>query len=227
MLALALARPQLTAGVLGFALVTGAVASNAFYGQPSAHPGPLAVTRAMVPSTATAVAAAEVPEAWQPSNDPRIMTVPLVADLQLLLREAGYYNAAIDGRPGQATDMAIRQFQADRGLTVDGTATPYLLSQVRQLTAAVPSPDENPQEDSVAGIIEGLGGGSSALGSGLVRNIQSELTAASVAELSADGILGEQTRAAIRSFQALEGMDVTGEPSEPLLDRLREVTGRS
>ena len=154
------------------------------------------------------------------------MTVPLVADVQLLLREAGYYQSAIDGRPGQATDIAIRRFQTERGLTVDGIATPYLVSQIRQLTAAIPSPDERPQEDSVAGIIEGLGSESASLGSGLVRNIQSELTAASVAELSADGILGEQTRAAIRTFQALEGLDVTGEPSEPLLDRLREVTGR-
>ncbi|MCQ0988841.1 peptidoglycan-binding domain-containing protein [Jiella marina] len=57
----------------------------------------------------------------------------------------------------------------------------------------------------------------------VVRRIQSALTTAQVAELKADGIPGERTRAAIRTFEALEGMEVTGEPDLRLLERLAEI----
>lgn len=57
----------------------------------------------------------------------------------------------------------------------------------------------------------------------MVRRIQSALTTAQVAELKADGIPGERTREAIRTFQALEGMEVTGEPDLRLLERLAEI----
>ena len=61
----------------------------------------------------------------------------------------------------------------------------------------------------------------------LVRQIQEKLGAARVADIVADGILGERTKAAIRTFQALESLDVTGEPSREVLARLEAVsTGR-
>jgi hypothetical protein len=40
-----------------------------------------------------------------------------------------------------------------------------------------------------------------------------------------DGIVDDRTRAAISRFQELDGQEVDGEPSEALLDALREVTG--
>ena len=57
----------------------------------------------------------------------------------------------------------------------------------------------------------------------LVKKIQTALTNAQVAQLQPDGIAGEKTRAAIRTFQALEGMKVTGEPDAELLEHLAEV----
>ena len=38
-----------------------------------------------------------------------------------------------------------------------------------------------------------------------------------------DGMIGSNTRAAIRDFQKTHGLPVTGEPSEELLERLREA----
>ncbi len=38
-----------------------------------------------------------------------------------------------------------------------------------------------------------------------------------------DGMIGANTRAAIRDFQKTHGLPVTGEPSEALLERLREA----
>lgn len=45
--------------------------------------------------------------------------LPAVA-IQRALKNAGYYRGAIDGRVGARTKEAIRNFQRDHGLTVDG-----------------------------------------------------------------------------------------------------------
>lgn len=42
----------------------------------------------------------------------------------------------------------------------------------------------------------------------------------------ADGLMGDKTRFAIREYQTTMGLDVTGEPSQSLLENLREVAGR-
>ena len=60
-------------------------------------------------------------------------------------------------------------------------------------------------------------------GAELVKRIQSGLTAASVADLTPDGIVGERTRSAIRTFEALEGLEVTGAPDPRILERLIEI----
>ncbi|MGA1283556.1 MAG: peptidoglycan-binding domain-containing protein [Prochlorothrix sp.] len=43
-----------------------------------------------------------------------------IVEIQSLLQEWGYYWGAIDGIRGPVTEAAIREFQADRGLVVDG-----------------------------------------------------------------------------------------------------------
>ncbi|MDA0703223.1 MAG: SEL1-like repeat protein, partial [Proteobacteria bacterium] len=42
----------------------------------------------------------------------------------------------------------------------------------------------------------------------------------------ADGLMGDRTRFAIREYQTTMGLDVTGEPSQSLLENLRAVAGR-
>ena len=191
------------------------------------------MTRAV--DTARSIAAVPaVPQPWRPVNDPRIMTVPLVEEVQVLLAEAGLYQAEIDGRPGQATDRAIRTFQAERGLRVDGMATPLLLTQIRQMAAENGSARPDGQQyASLDDLMSDLPTGGIDIpildeepaDPELVKRVQAGLTGASVAELKADGIMGEQTRAAIRTFQELEGLEVTGEPSEALLARLDAIGG--
>lgn len=43
-----------------------------------------------------------------------------VTTLQTALKNAGYYNGAIDGKAGAGTQDAISRFQADQGLKADG-----------------------------------------------------------------------------------------------------------
>ncbi|MDD5634414.1 MAG: peptidoglycan-binding domain-containing protein [Candidatus Omnitrophica bacterium] len=45
-------------------------------------------------------------------------------DIQLALKDAGFYNGAIDGEIGKNTKKAIKDFQKANGLQVDGTVGP-------------------------------------------------------------------------------------------------------
>ncbi len=44
------------------------------------------------------------------------------ADIQIALKNAGFYNGPIDGKMGSYTRKAIREFQKENGLEVDGVA---------------------------------------------------------------------------------------------------------
>jgi len=160
-----------------------------------------------------------VVEPWTPVNDPRIMSVPLVREVQQVLKTHGFYLGEIDGRPGQATDLAVRAFQEKQGLQIDGVITPLLLAQVRQYGAVNPTPggDDRSLEERVAEL------NAQQADRELVRQIQAGLANARVAELKADGIMGAQTRAAIRTFQTQQGLAVTGEAEPEVLKKLTEL----
>ncbi|WP_279477798.1 peptidoglycan-binding protein [Aureimonas sp. SK2] len=218
------ARPALFGGIAVFSISAGLVADNALNRQAGPHRHPMLVTRGFEPQAPAVRPVREAAAKPAPiGNDPRILAFPLVREVQSLLAEQGYYSAEVDGRAGQATDLAIRAFQKDRGLRVDGMATPLLLTQIRaagQVEEIDPTQVASLESPDVAS--DASGGG----GSELVRQIQAGLSDAKVADLRADGILGERTRAAIRTFQALESLDVTGEPSQEVLDRLRAIAAR-
>lgn len=55
-----------------------------------------------------------------------------VRELQQLLQTAGYYHANIGGNFGPLTDAAVRSFQRDHGLVVDGWAGPQTMAALRQ-----------------------------------------------------------------------------------------------
>lgn len=43
-----------------------------------------------------------------------------VSQVQTALKNQGFYNGAVDGKFGSATETAVKAFQTDRGLTADG-----------------------------------------------------------------------------------------------------------
>ncbi len=215
------ARPALFGGIAVFSISAGLVADNALNRQAGPHRHPMLVTRAGEPAAAPVRSAQRETTPAPIGNDPRIIAFPQVREVQTLLADQGYYQAEVDGRAGQATDMAIRAFQKAKGLRVDGMATPLLLTQLRQAGHVEEIDPTQVASLETAGIASDASSGG---GSDLVRQIQAGLSDARVAELQADGILGERTKAAIRTFQALEGMDVTGEPSQEVLDRLRSLS---
>lgn len=90
---------------------------------------------------------------------------PTVQHLQFLLIEAGYHmgDAGADGDFGEITEGAVRQYQADRGLTVDGIVGlqtwTALLNGLAKLEAedAGPVKDQPKAPDYAVGVIYGQG----------------------------------------------------------------------
>ena len=55
-----------------------------------------------------------------------------VLEIQKGLKDMGYNPGPVDGINGQQTQDAIRQYQKDHGLIVDGQATPGLMNHIKQ-----------------------------------------------------------------------------------------------
>lgn len=62
----------------------------------------------------------------------------LVTDIQRMLAELGYRPGAADGRMGERTRQAIRRYQSNTGLPVDGHPTRALRDHLRVTTGAAP-----------------------------------------------------------------------------------------
>ena len=49
-------------------------------------------------------------------------TIKTARDIQRALKNAGYYDGPVDGKLGPKSRKAIKEFQSDKGLKVDGIA---------------------------------------------------------------------------------------------------------
>ncbi len=98
-----------------------------------------------------------------------------------------------DGIFGAATDAALRQYQTDNGLSVDGIAGPdtFTAMGLHELVLL---------HKPIRG--------------GLVKRMQEALG------IDADGKFGPATEAAVRAFQETEGLEATGEAGPETLARL-------
>jgi peptidoglycan hydrolase-like protein with peptidoglycan-binding domain len=134
---------------------------------------------------------------------------PLVVAAQRELRRTGYYQGPIDGIPGPQTEAAILRFERAAGLATTGAIGPELV-----LAVSTPERREPAHDASEA---------RAALSTDRVVAIQLALARAAYGPLPADGIVGPQTREAIRRFQAHHGLPVTGELTDSLVVELRAV----
>ena len=57
----------------------------------------------------------------------------------------------------------------------------------------------------------------------MILKIQAGLKAFGNDGMEIDGVIGSKTRAAIKEFQSLFGLPVTGEPDEKLYAKMREI----
>ena len=129
----------------------------------------------------------------------------LVRQTQRLLAKRGYNPGPADGMMGSRTREAIRQFQQDRKMRVDGEPGVFL-------QAALNTPDQPTTRIKTAM--------PSTPDPDLVRRIQLGLAQRGFDPGPADGILEQRTHQAIMAFQRDQGLKVDGRPSAELAARL-------
>lgn len=170
---------------------------------------------------------------------------PTLADIQSALAQLNMYNGTVDGLPGPKTRAAITRFQQEAGLEPTGVIDPLLLDAIRTASipaekvpapklkakpaiakpvaakpavksADAPEPDPQPLETAAA---QETGG----LSSADLLALQAGLKAFGNETIDVDGRVGAKTRDAIREFQSLFQLTVSGEPNREVLDKLKEI----
>jgi peptidoglycan hydrolase-like protein with peptidoglycan-binding domain len=94
--------------------------------EPMAAPRP--VTAVVQPQAAPAQASAPL----QPANDTQ-----LISQIQRGLASLGFYHAPIDGKPGESTAKAIREFENFHSYRVTGQVNPDLVGLLRDAGATI------------------------------------------------------------------------------------------
>ena len=137
----------------------------------------------------------------QPAPSPA-PSATLVSEVQGELRLRGYDIPSINGVLDASTVAAIKRYQSDASLTVDGKVNDTLLAQLRS-GRTDPGVDYRAQ----------------------VKSVQAALNAKGYDAGPADGALGPRTRGAIRAYQIASGMTATGAIDKTLLASLGVATG--
>ncbi|WP_187970172.1 peptidoglycan-binding protein [Aquibium microcysteis] len=189
---------------------------------------------------------AAVPAAPQPVQE-RTMRV------QIALEGLGLYRGTVDGLMGPQTRAAIAGYQKTVGMPATGEIDDRLLDALgigserrthaappepqpaaapaagvaaapAQAHATVPAAAPLPRPRDVAAATEMLQDvrAAAAVQADVVR-IQAGLRAFGNEGIEIDGVMGEKTRAAIREFQSLFRLPVTGEPDGRLLAKMQEI----
>ena len=122
----------------------------------------------------------------------------LVLLAQRELAALGLYAGVVDGLAGADTRDAVRKYQALNGLAVTGAVTRPVLDHIQ-----------------LARRLDDAGNTSIAL-----HRVQSALAKLGYSPGEIDGRLGEQTRVAIRTFEADRSWPITGEVSDMLVQEL-------
>jgi cell wall-associated NlpC family hydrolase len=115
---------------------------------------------------------------------------------------------AVDGIFGPQTQQAVRSFQRSHGVPATGLVGPL----TRAALGGMPSSDTSGDDD------QGTSGSTPSTrvtaSAAQVRAIQRQLG------VTIDGVIGPQTRAAIKSYQSAHGLSADGQPSTQLLSAL-------
>ena len=215
-------------------LIMGTVFVNAIWYQPGKHPSPLFSTRTADMGMETAAVKPKTKPSLKVSAPAELpaskASADLLREIQTALSVRGYYDGKLDGVYGSRTNKAISTFQADQGLTVDGEPTVRLLTQVLLSASSRPQEVPVPKQPEIENkpvevktVSVKPAKPAEARPDGLVAQIQSGLRAYGYEELVVDGKMGANTATAIQRFQLDYGMKITGEPSDQVLEKLREI----
>ncbi len=184
----------------GFVGISCAMAGNAIYSQKGAHPAPIsAKTADLAPSRrATRRRVSGGAE------------TTIIRATQRELRAKDYDPGPVDSVMGLLTRAAVMAYQNDVGLPVTGEPTPELLEHLI-LGMSVAPIAKNPKVPVET--------------TALVKAVQQILADQGYAPGSIDGIVGDETRTAIKAMERDRGLVETGRVSGKLLHAIVEATG--
>ena len=148
-----------------------------------------------------------------------------VAQLQEALIQLDYLAGKADGNYGDKTVEAVKAFQRNNGLTVDGTAGEQT-QKVLYSGSAKPAPKDTPTPKPSASPTPTPASNVLKIGSkgSAVKSLQSKLNQLGYAAGKADGVFGLKTAGAVKSFQKDKRLVADGVAGEKTLKALEEAS---
>lgn len=128
-----------------------------------------------------------------------------VTQLQQRLNTLGYNTGTPDGDFGPKTQAAVRSFQRDNNLPVDGTVGPRTRAAMDQAQTAPAQPTTPAQATAPAANLQRGSSG------GAVRQLQTQLNGLGLNAGTADGRFGANTETAVKTLQARWNLPPDGE----------------
>jgi peptidoglycan hydrolase-like protein with peptidoglycan-binding domain len=133
-----------------------------------------------------------------------------VRDAQQQLQSDGYYKGSVDGAYGPMTRAAIRKYQRDNNLTVNGQLDRQTCDRLGLRSEGEANREQYQEGNANA----------AAPSTAAVRAAQRRLHDKGFYKGDYDGRLGPETRAAIREYQRNSNLNVTGRLDDGTLSQL-------
>ena len=240
--------PVLVGGTTAFIVALSYVSANALWYQPHFHSGAFFATRdneyvgPLDPDAQETTIRIERQGEARPVPKPD----PVIEKVQAVLKSMDLYDGEVDGLNGPMTRNAIAAYRKTLGMPVSGDIDDALLAELGagETTAGIETPQpvaerladdppavvqpaveqvaplqslpERPQQIAATSEVP-------AAPDPMIMKIQAGLKAFGNDKMEIDGMMGAKTRSAIREFQSLFGLPVTGEPSEEVYAKMREI----
>ncbi|WP_305077959.1 peptidoglycan-binding protein [Guptibacillus hwajinpoensis] len=134
-----------------------------------------------------------------------------VTSVQQQLKNKGYYNYNVDGIYGPITEKAVKKFQSANGLSQTGVVD-------SQTKTKLSSSSVEEKKEEVSGLKVGARGSS-------VTSLQQNLKDRGYYNYNVDGIFGSITEKAVKEFQSIVGLPVTGVANDATIDALKARGG--
>jgi peptidoglycan hydrolase-like protein with peptidoglycan-binding domain len=225
--------PVLVGGTTAFLVALSFVSANALWYQPHFHSGAFFSTRNLDDTYVAPDLSARMPGLdegegettirieREPVHVPQPKPDPVIEQVQGILRDLNFYAGTVDGIAGPNTRTAIASYRKKVGLPASDAIDDELLTQLgaKQTTGAIAAtPEPAPRETEIQ-----TASTEPPAADALVLKIQAGLKAFGNDGMEVDGVMGSKTKSAIREFQSLFGLPVTGEPDEALYAKMREI----
>jgi peptidoglycan hydrolase-like protein with peptidoglycan-binding domain len=210
-----------------------AIAVNALAFQAGTHPAP--IFGAPVPSADDAAPAVPMPAARHTPPTPAAAVTPpsvpaitgsagpsqkdLLTGVQTELLRLGRYEGPVDGLYGPKTDFAIREYERAMGRQPTGEATSHMLQTLKSTRApAAPQAAASAQTTPAAAA-------AATTPSKRILAIQKVLAEQGYGPIKLDGMVGEETKAAIFRFEIHRNLPPSGELSPRFVRELSAISG--